>query len=263
MTLRGFLIFFFIILALFFGTYFFFSGDTESDSFNAPKESPILKQVSILGKLTCLPHRDNTGPQTEECAIGVEGEDGLFYGLLGLNQTDLIAGTLSTDSFVNISGIMDSTSVTAPALWNKYDVSGTIIISDIEDVSSATAEPDKPGEGALSSYPDLSLDPIPAVIFTPKMILEHRSALNGRTIPLRGVVTSNLLGDDACPPDAGACAKPRIFIGESLDEDRDKSYDIMVLLSEGDITDYSIGSLVTVTGTVFGSSESVYLLKTY
>ena len=264
MTLRGFLFSFFIIVVLIFGIYFFVNRGTDEPSyFLRPDDSPVLKPISISGKLACLPHRDKTGPQTEECAIGVMDEEGVFYGLLGMRQEDLIDGTLSTNSFVDVSGILDSTRATDPALWDRYDVFGTIMVSNISNTSFASTSPETSDQVGLFSYPDLALDPLPAIIFTPKLVLEHRSALNKKTIPLRGVVVFTLLGEEACPPDRGACARPRIYIGESLDPNRDKAYDIMVLLSEGDSTSYVIGDSAQVNGTVFGTRTSLYLEKTY
>ena len=56
-----------------------------------PNQSATTENVSLKGTLTCLPHRNNSGPQTLECAIGFKSDQGVYYSLTG--QSDLISGT--------------------------------------------------------------------------------------------------------------------------------------------------------------------------
>lgn len=42
-------------------------------------ESPA--PISVSGEMVCLPHQDQTGPQTLECAFGLLAQDGHYYGL--------------------------------------------------------------------------------------------------------------------------------------------------------------------------------------
>ena len=39
------------------------------------------QQVSLTGIYLCLPHRDTSGPQTMECALGMQTDDGAYYAL--------------------------------------------------------------------------------------------------------------------------------------------------------------------------------------
>lgn len=68
-------------------------------TFNLPQ-----KPISISGEIACIPHKDKTGPQTLECAIGLLGEDGKYYRFKNLSQKDIASGRFSTGKKVKIDG---------------------------------------------------------------------------------------------------------------------------------------------------------------
>jgi hypothetical protein len=87
---------------------------------------PAAGTVSITGTMTCLPHKNTTGPQTLECAFGLKDAQGNYY---ALRDTDPnyknVAGadgnsqvtvhgtfTLGTNPTYNIVGTIDVTSIT-------------------------------------------------------------------------------------------------------------------------------------------------------
>lgn len=81
--------------------------------------------VTVEGRMTCLPHRDTSGPQTMECAIGFKADNGDYYGIR------------SQDSLVDTSG-RDHLRVTGslgPAASSKYQSEGTITVSKIEKLN--------------------------------------------------------------------------------------------------------------------------------
>lgn len=43
--------------------------------------------ITVQGEMVCLPHRDQTGPQTLECAFGLLAEDGTYYALRDTDPT--------------------------------------------------------------------------------------------------------------------------------------------------------------------------------
>ena len=85
------------------------------------------KEVTITGLTICLPHKNSTGPQTMECALGVEGDDGNNYGLTDPGWKFLI-GT-GNGVKVTITGILTK------AQTDKYDSAGTIEIRDLKKVN--------------------------------------------------------------------------------------------------------------------------------
>ena len=59
-------------------------GSTGSPSAPAspdPSAPSTGLDIKITGTTICLPHRNPSGPQTMECALGLKGDDGNNYGL--------------------------------------------------------------------------------------------------------------------------------------------------------------------------------------
>lgn len=125
-----------------------------------------------------------------------------------------------------------------------------------------------PDTTGLANIPDLPLAKIPALLSV-KEVVEHRTALHGKTITVRGFVVEAILGEKACPsftgnnlqtPGPESCAQPRIIVADSLEKTRDLKYDVMILVNE-DEEGYSDGQPVEVKGLVFASKVAVYLEK--
>jgi hypothetical protein len=100
--------------------------DRPNSSSSSPPMAGFGQSISLNGHIVCLPHRDKTGPQTEECAYGLQGDDKYYYGLLGLDQSQLIDGTVSPQKYVSVVGTLQQ-----PAANDKYDIYGNINISTI------------------------------------------------------------------------------------------------------------------------------------
>jgi hypothetical protein len=79
---------------------------------------PITRE----GMLVCLPHRDQTGPQTDECAIGLKANDGKYYGLADPDGKHTEALRQPTSTRLNVSGTLQKDE----PVQGKYDVQGTI-----------------------------------------------------------------------------------------------------------------------------------------
>ncbi len=97
-----------------------------SNSFlpNSPKE------VVVRGEIVCLPKiSKNYAPQTLECALGLKGEDGRFYGLRNLRM-DEEGSAWEIGSRVEITGKLIYGKTKGPD-GNKYDIIGTIEIFSI------------------------------------------------------------------------------------------------------------------------------------
>jgi len=94
-----------------------------------PQPSILVNIVTVKGKIVCLPHKDASGPQTKECAIGLQGDNGKYYGLKDLNQQDLINGKFRTGARVTATGRLVEDNVS-----ENYDVLGYIEISSITEL---------------------------------------------------------------------------------------------------------------------------------
>lgn len=58
----------------------------EKGSYVPPQANMPGESVVIEGKVVCLPHRDTSGPQTLECAFGLQSDDGMYYSLRDADQ---------------------------------------------------------------------------------------------------------------------------------------------------------------------------------
>ena len=131
-------------------------------------------------------------------------------------------------------------------------------------VTSGTVTPEDPNKIGLASYPDLSLTSLPKEPMSVKFVVEHRSALNGKSITVRGVVVATVLGEKACPPDRGMCAEPSIYLADTTDGSRNNLYDLRVLVSQEEKEiNYSIGKTLVLQVAVNGSKVAVVARKTY
>jgi hypothetical protein len=130
------------------------------------------------------------------------------------------------------------------------------------EASTGVVEPEDPNQIGLAPYPDEPLPTIPIEPMSTKEILEHRSALNGQTVQVRGIIVATWLGEKACPPDRGMCAQPSLFLADTTEAGRDPLYDVRVLVSEAEQeADYPIGETVELKAVVQGDKLGLILQK--
>lgn len=77
-------------------------------------------KVIISGEITCLPHKNTSGPQTEECALGLHSDDNRYY---ALKNAPASAGTATGRAEVH-----GTLSITTDS---KYDIAGTITVTQL------------------------------------------------------------------------------------------------------------------------------------
>lgn len=105
-------------------------GIVEPD-FEGESAQSLPKPQTIIGYWECLPHKDQTGPQTKECALGiaVDQSDG-HYAV----DTSLVSTypDFSTGTKVRVTGLV--TPVEALSSIQKYDIDGIIRATGIEKI---------------------------------------------------------------------------------------------------------------------------------
>jgi hypothetical protein len=110
--------------------------------------------------------------------------------------------------------------------------------------------------------PDLPLNAIPAKAVSVQFVVEHRSALNGHTVRLHGVITAALLGDAACPPGQGLCAQPSVFLVDAQSGKAAHTQPVRILMpQDAKAADYPVGKAVELQVSVQGSKNGVVLSK--
>lgn len=87
-----------------------------------------IEEVTLTGTIVCLPHKDRTGPQTLECAFGLQADGGEHYGLRNLNFPGTPGG-VDTGNRVRVVG-----ELTAPEPTNIYDIVGVVNVSTVDQL---------------------------------------------------------------------------------------------------------------------------------
>src|SRR5690606_36000799 len=112
-----------VIVIVIAGLALLFDQATSNKSPNSQTPSITPGHISIEGTIACLPHKGD-GPHTMECAFGLYAEDGYYYGLRGLDQSQLIDGQITVQTKVAVEG-----ELSAPPENEKYEIAGYIDIS--------------------------------------------------------------------------------------------------------------------------------------
>ena len=109
----------------------FFIGQRNRGVGVLPTPTPA-GDISVVGRQICLPHRDTTGPQTMECALGIAGEDGNNYSLdLAAVGGDVLSGG---DAMLRIEGVFTPVEALSNDFWQKYDMVGIITVSSVVEI---------------------------------------------------------------------------------------------------------------------------------
>ena len=90
------------------------------------------KTMSITGEYTCLPHKNTSGPQTLECALGIKGNDGNYYSL-DTNQIGMESViSIPTGSTIQVDGTFTPVEALSSDHWQKYNIRGIITVTSLE-----------------------------------------------------------------------------------------------------------------------------------
>lgn len=103
-------------------------------NFEGESNLPILGDpIAVRGKIVCLPKR-TTGPQTDECAIGLEADDnGGFFALKNLSAHDPNYSLSQTGTRLEVIGTVSQKEMFGPD-GNPYDIVGVITITSIQQL---------------------------------------------------------------------------------------------------------------------------------
>lgn len=93
--------------------------------------SEVPQRRAITGLWECLPHKNQTGPQTTECAFGIavdqsDGHYAVNTSLMSTYPVDFATGT-----HVRIEGIVVPANQLSSDGWQKYDIDGVISATTI------------------------------------------------------------------------------------------------------------------------------------
>ena len=88
--------------------------------------------INLQGTFVCLPHKDTSGPQTEECAYGLQDDSGRYF---ALND--------SVNNYKNLTQYPMNTEVDVKGTFTAREASNypTVGVIDVSQISKSTASP--------------------------------------------------------------------------------------------------------------------------
>lgn len=91
-------------------------------------------QVSLTGLYICLPHKDTSGPQTMECALGMKADDGTFYALDTSNVPTNVSTLIATNVQIKVEGMLIPIEQISTNQWDKYGIKGIIQVTSMTEL---------------------------------------------------------------------------------------------------------------------------------
>jgi heat shock protein HslJ len=84
--------------------------------------------ATLTGTYLCLPHKDTKGPQTQECALGLETEKGVYYAL-DFNMLSQPLPTIAGGERITASGTVVPVQALSSDNWQKYPIVGIFSVT--------------------------------------------------------------------------------------------------------------------------------------
>ncbi len=97
-------------------------------------EVPPEGQITVEGIITCIP-KIGDGPMTMECAMGLQDDEGTYYGMRHLADLDPTFSFASPDIRVRVAGTLVHEEMFGPD-GNRYDIVGIIEVESIEEIDA-------------------------------------------------------------------------------------------------------------------------------
>lgn len=118
-----------LLLVIGIGAFVMFLSLAKEGAQNYPDATG---EVTVEGVLTCLPHKDRSGPTTLECAYGLKQDDGTYVALDMIVYPSSNINDLTMDHRLAVTGTYRSVTEVPNEPLKIYDIEGVIQVSDIE-----------------------------------------------------------------------------------------------------------------------------------
>lgn len=96
----------------------------DTDSIDADMPQP----ATLTGVYLCLPHVNVDGPQTEECAFGIQTDDGAYYAI-NFSAMSQLSPMISAGQRITASGVVTPIERLSTDHWRKYPISGIFLVT--------------------------------------------------------------------------------------------------------------------------------------
>jgi len=110
-------------------SFILFNQHVYNQKQSSPSEQIESYRGTLTGEYVCLPHTDQSGPQTLECALGMKTEAGEYYALdFGSDSQEI--PTLKTGDKFTATGLITPIELLSTDHWQKYPVEGIFSVTD-------------------------------------------------------------------------------------------------------------------------------------
>lgn len=99
-----------------------------------PAIDPKKAESTLIGEYICLPHKDTSGPQTLECALGLRVDNGEFYAMDTSYINPAITFQLQTGAQIKVSGYITPTEEVSMSPWLQYNIVGIVQVTKVEEL---------------------------------------------------------------------------------------------------------------------------------
>ena len=106
--------------------------DTEGGALEGPENAfpnDVPRRVSLSGTYVCLPHRNQNGPQTLECAFGLKTDTGEYYAI-DFSAMSQIPPPVATGDRISANGLLVPIEQISSDQWRIYPIEGIFSVTD-------------------------------------------------------------------------------------------------------------------------------------
>jgi hypothetical protein len=131
MNSKNILVTLFVLLVVIVVVLTWYGLTQNEDEQNGAETINSSEEIALRGTYICLPHLDTTGPQTLECAIGIES-DGVNYALNTSTLEPAVVSDFNTGDMVEVTGVLfKRDQLSGDDLLLRYDIEGVLYITSI------------------------------------------------------------------------------------------------------------------------------------
>ncbi len=113
------------------GYYYFFNRASQKVTLDSTPQ-----KVTLSGTYLCLPHLDTSGPQTEECAFGLQTDEKVYYAV-DFGQSTNAMEVFQSGSQIKAEGLIVTKEALNTNQWAKYNMKGIFTITKMIDPAPA------------------------------------------------------------------------------------------------------------------------------
>ena len=124
-----------VVIIAFVAGFYSLSNNTDKEKQPNVDVTSEPYRATLTGVQTCLPHKDTSGPQTLECAIGMKTDSGEYY-VLDLSTTSQTPDKIQDGDRFTASGLVTPIEYLSSDQWQKYDVKGVFSVTDSVEVQT-------------------------------------------------------------------------------------------------------------------------------